>query len=518
MSHPSGRPALKLKLSTAAHVPTLQSLDSATTPSSGGAPKIKLKIGGGSKPATPSEGPSSSPFSAKDDKKAKKPKTTVRLATNGSSSAGSKKRGKAGDDDGEGTALQAKQRVKKLKLSHHGPVTPIIRAKLKGKPPARPLGVGYDSEASDRENDPHIEEEFVLRMTPGDDCDYLRKAIDEKRLGLPKREGGADVSLKFLNRDGRRALVTVRQRQYAATMVDLPCVVEGMKSWDRRGWWKSADICQMLLVLGPVASEEQARTMALPPQVDPKTYQYPHGLTPPMHNVRRNRFRKRVSNRTIEAVEDEVERLLAADRECQPGSSSYEIVDLERLTRDNSAAQSDEGGYGLLGNAGMHEAEYDDDAEGEVDDGSYFGGYDQDGEALEADLEMAMMMDDDATTATTPVEGPVATPGGAVPGAANGVTAATTPSVAEDSGDESSDGDDADEDGPDEIDEDALARQKDLAKQQEEMADLASAIRGESAKLDTMTNPLFRARQMEKIRSLKADLELKRGGAGDDED
>jgi TATA-binding protein-associated factor Taf7 len=32
--------------------------------------------------------------------------------------------------------------------------------------------------------------------------------------------------------------------------VDLPCIVEGMKSWDRRGWYKSADICQMLLVLG----------------------------------------------------------------------------------------------------------------------------------------------------------------------------------------------------------------------------------------------------------------------------
>jgi transcription initiation factor TFIID subunit 7 len=31
-----------------------------------------------------------------------------------------------------------------------------------------------------------------------------------------------------------------------------------MKSWDRRGWYKSADICQMLLVLGRVNSDQEA--------------------------------------------------------------------------------------------------------------------------------------------------------------------------------------------------------------------------------------------------------------------
>ncbi|KAI9829603.1 MAG: hypothetical protein M1838_005882, partial [Thelocarpon superellum] len=345
MSNPPSRPPLKLKLSTSS-LHSTQPASFEPPPSSTSTPKITLKLGGASKPSTPAANSPHASRSAKGDKKPKKSKTTVKVVTNGTSPS-SKKRVKPGDDDvvdPDMIALSANP-AKRLKLKHKGPVTPIIRAKLKGKPPPRPLGVGYDSESSDREIDPHIEEEFILRMEPGDDCDYLRKAIEEKKMGLPKRDGGADVSMKFLNRDGRRAIVTIRQRHYAATMVDLPCVVEGMKSWDRRGWWKAADICQMLIVTGRVDTEDMALTAPLPPNIDPKTFQYPHGLTPPMHNVRKNRFRKRVSNRTIEAVEDEVERLLAADRECEPGGSTYEIVDLDRMTRDNSVAQSDEGGF-----------------------------------------------------------------------------------------------------------------------------------------------------------------------------
>jgi transcription initiation factor TFIID subunit 7 len=40
---------------------------------------------------------------------------------------------------------------------------------------------------------------------------------------------------------------------------------------------------------------------------------WPHGLTPPLRHVRKRRFRKRASRRTIESVEEEVERLLEQD-------------------------------------------------------------------------------------------------------------------------------------------------------------------------------------------------------------
>ena len=59
----------------------------------------------------------------------------------------------------------------------------------------RHIGLSYDSEASDREEDPWVEEQFILRMVPGDDCNYLRKAIEKKEIGQ-----GTDVSITFLGK------------------------------------------------------------------------------------------------------------------------------------------------------------------------------------------------------------------------------------------------------------------------------------------------------------------------------
>jgi transcription initiation factor TFIID subunit 7 len=506
---PPPRPPLKLRLST----PSIASV--ADTPIS--TPKIKLKLGNPSKSSTPAQTPDGE---AKKDKKPRKPrekKEKVATEAKDTSPQASKKRAnpEPGDEESQAITLPSSQKpmIKKLKLTaSRTPITPIIRPKFKGKPPHRPLGVGYDSESSDRENDPAIEEEFILRMVPGEDCEYLRKAIEEKRIGIPIRDGGADVWMKFFSREGRRAAICIRGRMYAGAMVDLPCIVEGMKSWDRKGWWKSADICQMLLVTGPVANEQMAHTAPLPSIVDAKTFQYPHGLTPPMNFARKRRFRKRISNRTIEAVEDEVERLLEADQVCEPGSSRYEILDLDRLTRDNSIARDSdgEGGFDMLGNAGMagRQGEY----EGFAEQDGYFDGVD---DGLEADLEMAMMEDDevmpgaeDASVATNP-DGTMQ----ANITAANGSDSLPTPSAAaEDSGDDSEE-----EEDEEELDDEALELQQDRQRQREEITDLEEGIRDKTNELEKLTNPLLRAKVLKMIASLKSDLELKRGALGEDE-
>lgn len=506
----SARPSLKLKF-TGAPKPSNQEIE---TPKSTGTTKIKFKFGSGAAtPAPLSEGPPT--VVEKKKKPSKKPKAD-KTVSNGASSANPKKRVKIDEDDEQDVIEVARPQIKKLKLNTRAPSIPFVRIKAKGKPPHRPLGVGYDSEASDREVDPHIEEEFILRMEPGDDCEYLRKAIEEKRFG-PRNEGGADIKMKFLTRDGRRAVVTIRGRHYAATLVDLPCVVEGMKSWDRRGWWKSADICQMLLVIGRVPTEDAAMTIPLPPLVDQKTFQYPHGLTPPMHYVRKRRFRKRVSNRTIEAVEEEVERLLKADEECE-GPSRYEVLDLDRLTREASMAQSDsDGGYNMLGNAGMQGSEYgDQDAEGEVDDG-YFdeAGAEEDGEGLEADLEMAMMMENEMNGTSSATTSATAGPTQPPPDSTAPTPSAMTSSAKEDSGDDSSEADADDEEGPDEVDEDVLEQQQDLQRQREEIADLEAAIKSQTTELERLQNPHLRTKLLTKIQSLRADMELKKAAIGE---
>ncbi len=493
---------IKLKLNIGSAVLAAPPLTTPTTATPGGSrPKLKF-TNTSSVPPTPTV--SQEPPKPKKTKAGRTPKASAKAAA-------SLKRIKDESESGEeGSTINVLPPAKKLKLQFSAgpktPVTPVVlKAKVKGKPPKRPTGEGYDSEASDREEDPAIEEEFVLRMFPGDDCEYLRQAIADKKIGLPKGPPhyGADVQMKFFHGDGRRAAVTVRRNVYAATLVDLPCVIEGMKSWDKRGWWKTADICQMLWVFAPIKNENEAKTIALPSIIDPETYQYPHGLTPPMHFARKRRFRKRLHKTQIEAVEDAVDRLLQADRDAE--STSYVVIDPDAEYRSQAfSPTSSQGGY--EDGEGYTE---DEDAEGEADDSGYFGtthhanGHvDDDLDAdLEADIEAAMQAE--FNTPSVP-----ATP------MANG----DTPAVEEDSGDESIEDDDGEEDGAgavDEIDEEEKARLAQIQGTMEDIADLEKQIANVQAQLATQGNPILKRRLEDNSRKLKQELQLKKSSIGE---
>ena len=51
------------------------------------------------------------------------------------------------------------------------------------------VGLGYDSEASDREDDPAVEEQIILRCRPGEDTEYLKLCLERKEI--------PDVMIKF---------------------------------------------------------------------------------------------------------------------------------------------------------------------------------------------------------------------------------------------------------------------------------------------------------------------------------
>jgi transcription initiation factor TFIID subunit 7 len=67
----------------------------------------------------------------------------------------------------------------------------------------------------------------------------------------------------------------------------------------------------MLVVDEPIEHESIITSTAL--NVD--DYVWPHGMTPPLRHVRKRRFRKRISRRAIEVVEENVEELLKKDEE-----------------------------------------------------------------------------------------------------------------------------------------------------------------------------------------------------------
>lgn len=413
----------------------------------------------------------------------------------------------------------------------------IKNQKPRGKAPKRPKGVGYDSEG-EREDDPTISESVILRMAPGPDCEYLRAAIASGNFGKTK-EGGADVRFRFLRSDGRRACVSVRGNHYAAILVDLPCIIEGMKSWfPKQGWMKSVDICQMLLVLGNIRSVEEAANYPIPSsmlekkELDEKTWQYAHGLTPPMHWVRKRRFRKRISVRTVMEVEAEVEELLRKDDECE-GEPEIEIIE-KRQVEGSSDGSDDEDPYG------------DQDADGDLDYPDQFQAQtpletiegEEDEETRNAriaeDFERQMMAGEDfdtiaptdtltsagpsfdspTTTLPTTAQETLSTPP-SLAGTPASLTANTPTGAADTSS--AAEGSDTSSNDSDSADEETQEQQQETQRQKEEIADLEAAIKGEQAKLAGTGNALLKRRLVEKIASLRGDLDVRvaaLGGAG----
>jgi transcription initiation factor TFIID subunit 7 len=400
---------------------------------------------------------------------------------------------------------------------------PNIKLKYKGKLPRRPIGVGYDSENEDTEKDPVILDGFILRMQPGPDSEYLRKAIAEGTVGMPRASGGADIQVRFFDTHGRRGVVVVRQQRYASCMVDLPCVVEGMKSWDRKGWIKSIDVCQMLLVLGRCNTDDEARGFPLPPDIDQKTWQYAHGLTVPMRWVRKRRFNrtKRARVDDIEAVERRVKALLDGDD--MADTSSYTLHDHDPR-EDNEPGEE----------SGEYESE---SAEEEVDvvgtPGDYFAA--QNGQAhrvdsplddVDEDALLQTFEDDDADDSRLPapqfehskstLHPPEDASSFAVTSTSGSPSAAApTPVSAEDSGDEEEDDDDEEDESADEAEEEGDENRQQAL---DRIADMKKKIKEQMEVMRGTENAILRKKIAGKIAGLRGDEEQMRRAAGLEEE
>lgn len=157
-----------------------------------------------------------------------------------------------------------------------------------------------------------LESQIILRL-PQAPAQNLRQAI---------RDG--DNSLKdrlFISMDAQLRRGTVRFDNWylPAKILDLPTISESYKTIDKRTFYKTADLCQMMLCKEDEDNSEEElsskkRTDSF--KVD-KKYLYPHGITPPLKNVRKRRFRRATRKKFVEApeIEKEVKRLLRMDNE-----------------------------------------------------------------------------------------------------------------------------------------------------------------------------------------------------------
>jgi len=198
-------------------------------------------------------------------------------------------------------------------------------------------------------------------------------------------------------------------------------------------------------------------------------YIWPHGITPPLHHVRKRRFRKRINKRTIETVEQEVERLLEEDARASqlkydvlenvnPDLSDSEFVEREEPidAPTPGMAESDIGDAPTPGAGGEDDDEGSDEGEGDID------------EELAAELDLAL-------------------------------------------GDEGEEGDEEDDDESDDEDDededDETSQSKRLLN--EEIRDLEAAVAKKIQEIASSANPLIKRRFEDALKKLQGDLEMK---------
>ncbi|XP_069319973.1 transcription initiation factor TFIID subunit 7-like isoform X1 [Eulemur rufifrons] len=230
---------------------------------------------------------------------------------------------------------------------------------------------------SERQNElPYeLENQFILRLPMEHACTV--RNIMRSGSVISKDKLKIDLSS-----DGRNALVEIEDVSLAAKLVDLPCVIGSLKTHDKKNFYKTADISQMLVCEAdddlhsspePVTSTD-LKAISKDEKEKEKKYIWKHGITPPLKNVRKKRFRKTTKKlmdvKQIEEisfteytdspdVEDEVKRLLCSDAEAI--CARWEVI-----TEDESEEIESQGSIpgfeiapGMSGYKRGHIAEYD---------------------------------------------------------------------------------------------------------------------------------------------------------------
>ncbi|KAK8615259.1 hypothetical protein V6N13_069036 [Hibiscus sabdariffa] len=144
-----------------------------------------------------------------------------------------------------------------------------------------PIGLGMD-------------EQFVLRVPP---------SVAE-RINLHLSENASSSEDKSLDlefsEDGRTGTFVLGNERFPASLLDLPCVVESYKTYDDNALIKTSDISQMILV------RESG-------EASPDVVEYRHGLTPPMRDARKRRFRREpdLNPKLVQRVEKDLVNIMS---------------------------------------------------------------------------------------------------------------------------------------------------------------------------------------------------------------
>lgn len=195
--------------------------------------------------------------------------------------------------------------------------------------------------SKNKEDAPHeLESQYILRL-PSEYASTVRRIAQSSSMNTKDR-----LTIE-LHADGRHGIVRVDRVPLACKLVDLPCIIESLKTVDKKTFYKTADVCQILVCsldgdLYPPLEEPTGTTDAKSKKKDKdkdKKFIWNHGITFPLKNTRKRRFRKTAKKKYIESpdVEKEVKRLLSTDAEAV--SVRWEVIaEDESKEADNNGA------------------------------------------------------------------------------------------------------------------------------------------------------------------------------------
>ncbi|KAK7283842.1 hypothetical protein RIF29_13590 [Crotalaria pallida] len=159
-----------------------------------------------------------------------------------------------------------------------------------------------------------MEEQFILRVPPAvaERIEHLLNSNNNNESSSnndaaassssSSDEKNKSLDLSFTD-DGRSGVFTIGNERFPASLLDLPCVVESFKTYDDISLVKTADIAQMIMVRDP----------ADPSPPPPPAAEYRHGLTPPMRDARKRRFRREpdLNPELVSRVEKDLLKIMA---------------------------------------------------------------------------------------------------------------------------------------------------------------------------------------------------------------
>ncbi|KRZ80638.1 Transcription initiation factor TFIID subunit 7 [Trichinella papuae] len=172
----------------------------------------------------------------------------------------------------------------------------------------------HSSIYTEEDQPPEIENDFILRL-PSEEAEQLNKLLEQDNV---------EKQLKiFVDVDTHTAEIKLCDKKLKGRLVDLPCVVELQKTLDKKNFYKVTDVSQMVICEKSDDESNQGNSLIDDKKCE-KRFQWPHGITPPMKNVRRRRFRKTLRKKYMDApeIERELKILLRSDLECASVNTS----------------------------------------------------------------------------------------------------------------------------------------------------------------------------------------------------